>query len=133
MQNNSQASIPSGSTYLGKTGEVVSYVDHPVISINEITIKYLGSTPRIPATEQHVSLSGTDKFEVINSNGKSFSFGWSSGTGELGGPSHFLTEDGCYQLHINVIIGERLEDITGKLVLNKVSDDKCGTWAKDLR
>ncbi len=133
MNENSQTSTPDSSAYQGKIGEVISYIDNPTIAINDISIKYLGSTPWIPATKERVALSGTDKFEVSSKTGKSFQINWSSGTGLLPGPSYFMTDDSCYELNINILEGKRLENIRGKLVFNKSSNDKCGEWAKDLR
>lgn len=74
---------------------------------------------------------------VSTANGKSLQIDWSSGTRLLPGPSNFITSDACYELQINVIVnvieGKLLQYIDGKLVLNKVSNDKCGAWAEDLR
>ena len=139
MENNPPVSASTNSTnsasstYIGKIGEKINYKEHPLVSINEITVKYLGSTDKIPATENRVSTGGTDKFEIAANNGNKFEVNWSSGTGELPGPSSFITNDSCYELSINIIEGWRLEKIQDKLVLNKVLPDKCGKWSEDLR
>lgn len=128
-KEDSLAPMSNSSEYSGKIGEIISYIDHPIITINDISIKYLQSTPGNP----ELRLGGFDEFEISNGNGKSYQIDWSSGTGVLPGPSSFLTSDGCYELHINVIEGSRLEDIQGKLRLNKSSSKTCPEWAKDLR
>lgn len=48
MKDNSLTQNSSG--YIGKIGEVISYIDHPIISINDVSIKYIGTREQ-PATE----------------------------------------------------------------------------------
>ncbi|MEO8637479.1 MAG: hypothetical protein ABI430_01090 [Candidatus Taylorbacteria bacterium] len=137
--NKSSSSVPTtnGSGYLGKVGEVISYIDNPIISVGDITIKYIGTREQ-PATEQHVWLGGVDIFTVSTVNGKSFQINWSTGTGLLPIPSSLITKDGCYELSINIMERKKFfggdKSIPGKLVLNKVSSAKCNNnWTKDLR
>ncbi|MEI8062379.1 MAG: hypothetical protein WCG97_03750 [bacterium] len=136
MKNVSNITTTSNESNSVKIGEIVNYTQHPKVSFEYITISYLGSTPMIPATSEHVHLSGTDKFEVSSSKGKTYPINWSSGTGDLPGPSYLLTNSGCYEMHINVWekSGGKSQSIQGNLVLVKTSDDKCGSsWALDLR
>jgi len=117
-----------------KLGDIVNYIDHPIISIDDVNIKHIGTRSQ-PATEQHVRLGDVDSFTVSTINGKSFQIDWSTGTGDLPGPSYFLTNNGCYELNINIIEkdGGKSQSIQNSLVLIKTSNEKCGSFAKDLR
>ncbi len=79
-------------------------------------------------------MGDVDTFIVQTIDGKSFQIDWSTGTGDLPGPSSFITSIGCYELSINIIEAKKSVSIEGKLVLNKVSGSKCkNEWTKDLR
>lgn len=131
--NSNDISKVNDSGYQGEIGEVINFRDYPIINIGSITIQYLGFTPPPRTTKGHSVLSGTDKFNVSVKTGKSFQVNWSSGTGELPWPSYFITKDGCYELHVNVIIEDHLKNIQDKLLLRYASSDKCGDEVIDLR
>jgi hypothetical protein len=137
MKDNKKVPTTDSSIYIGKVGEIISYIDHPMISINDLSIKYLGAQSQ-PATEEYVAMGDIYTFEVSALNGKRHQIDWSSGTGDLPGPSYIRTNDACYELQINIIEGKRwwrphLQDIEGKLVLNKKFKNSCPEWATDLR
>jgi len=145
MKENLQASSINSSPYVGSVGEIISYIEHPIISINNICIKYLGIQEQ-PATEQHVAMGDVYIFEVSTDNGPKHKINWSTGTGDLPGPMYFKTSDSCYELQINIIEvtrwgqilnnlleGKRglLKNIQGKLILNRKSEHNCPEWAKE--
>jgi hypothetical protein len=130
--------------YTGKIMEIISYIDHPIISINNLTIIYTGKRDAPvpykgdPTIEKHVLVDIFYTFTLQTIHNKNLNFEWTAGTGEAPRPLHIITVDGCYSLEINSSLvltdGNTIQDTEGKLRLTKVSNDECdNTFAKDLR
>lgn len=119
-----------------KIGQVINYVEHPQISIEDFVIKYI-DTREASHVDGMVSMGDISHFSISNREGKRYDIEWTAGTGELPGPTMIKTNKGCYALHINIIDGKRLFEgegsIQDRLVVYRVSKGKCDNdWAINL-
>lgn len=129
MEKNQINNTAPQPAYALKIGEVASYIDHPLFSVGDITIKYLGSTGGgIDELDQYIY--GDDKFEVTGTSGKKINIDRHQATAIYPPPAYIITSNGCYELHINSLDQDGTNMIPGKLLVNKLANDKCSALSK---